>query len=807
MNNNFELFSSWPISQGMKNFLSWEEKWPRTLSLGSDSMLLLLQTLSEELKDVNYFSSLDDTHQFFEFFKKLIESKPQGSQVLKEINTINSDIFEKTSLKKSFNSSEAKIAVEYLNLLKFCFEADQGYLLARPEITLRPHHFLILSKIRFESANFLTQFHHTLLTSFECKKFLENSSVLLESISNLAKSIKKKHFENNARAVMQLFHTLGILADRLKTFQDLPLNTSNLEPLIQEKSRLIYRRFKPFVENRLLKYSYYKFFLVQAFHATENFTQLCQSDAYRALCISEYDRFLDNYHCAVDQFPHFLIDIKNNNQSEIDLHNACMAMRRAEAFVPWMEDNFDFRSNYNLSQYTLHLSASEKDFFIDKFLFEQDDPLKKSYSVPATYFQVKQSKPTDSLLGSAYTYSMDSATWVHEYIHHLTALFINNLELDLTLIEGLAELNSVGICSKRHIRDLRNFVNDTFIFEFFKVRKYPFYFNALKWVAYLVNEQPELFKRWMGFLQKNDTEGFYDSLDAFIDNDLNRQAFVNWSHQQVNTCNTYLINFPQGHQPPILYLKDISAYLNKLQNFSEPNVILSKRDLSSQALELDVYEAIVNSCFSRETQERSKERWQRIGTGIPLYLTALFAGMTSSILDDVGLIYKDNYPSLPAYLTNSFKPFVFAGTSAGLNAIFFDQAVVEIEERFARFFVYFVMNFLAVVIAQPINKQLADWIQNKALNFFVQMMTWTLLWNPSLFLSESSQLFSTLFLQVTQALCFKVGEETYQIGKKVCSPFWKRKTPPALNIEAEFLNSDNDEEPFVSNVNLRVFKQ
>ncbi|TLY47251.1 MAG: hypothetical protein E6K54_06400 [Gammaproteobacteria bacterium] len=482
-------------------------------------------------------------------------------------------------------------------------------------------------------------------------------------------------------------------------------------------------------------------------------------------------------------------------------------MRRAEAFVPWMEDNFGFRSHYNVSQYTLHLSASEQDFLIDKFLFEKDDPLKKSYSVPATYFQAEKSRQTDILMGSAYTYSLDASTLVHEYTHHLTALFINNLELDLTIIEGLAELNSVGICSERHIRDLKNYVNDSYIFEFFKVRKYPFYFNALKWVAYLINEQPELFKKFINFLQKNDTEGFYDGLDAFIDNDFNRQAFVNWSHQQVNSCITYLSRFPKGHQPPILYLKDISAYLNKIQNFSEPNVILSKRDLSSQAMELDVYEAIVNSCFSRETQERSKERWQRIDTGIPLYLTALFAGMTSSILDDVGLVYKDNYPSLPAYLTKGFKPFVFAVTSAGLNTIFFDQAVVEVEERFARFFVYFVMNFLAVVIAQPINKQLADWIQNKALNFFVQMMTWTLLWNPSLFLSESRQLFSTLFLQVTQALCFKVGEETYQMGKRICSPFWKRKTPPAFNIEAEFLNSDNDEEPFVSNVNLRVFKQ
>ncbi len=99
----------------------------------------------------------------------------------------------------------------------------------------------------------------------------------------------------------------------------------------------------------------------------------------------------------------------------------------------------------------------------------------------------------------------------------------------------------------------------------------------------------------------------------------------------------------------------------------------------------------IDSCLSYKIQDRG---WQRMETGIPLYLTALFAGMTSSILDDVGLIYKDNYPSLPAYLNNGFKPFVFAATIAGLNSVFFDQTVGEVEERFARFFVYFVINYL-----------------------------------------------------------------------------------------------------------------
>lgn len=95
-------------------------------------------------------------------------------------------------------------------------------------------------------------------------------------------------------------------------------------------------------------------------------------------------------------------------------------------------------------------------------------------------------------------------------------------------------------------------------------------------MAYLVDEQPELFKTLMGFIQKNDTEGFYVTRDKFIDN-FNKQKFVTWSQQQVNICNTYLNIFPDGHQSPAFYLKDINTYLDQAQNITEPKLSLTKR--------------------------------------------------------------------------------------------------------------------------------------------------------------------------------------------------------------------------------------
>lgn len=800
MDDDVELFSSWPISPGMKRFLSCEDNWPAVLSQSSNATLLFLQTLSAEFKGVNYFSSLDNTEQFFAFFKKLIECKPQDSQVLTEISTIQSDIFKKMCLKKSFNSREAKVAIEYLDFLKVCLTVDHGYLLARPEMSIGPNLFLTLSKIRFKSADYLTQFRHTLLASVDRKKFLEDHEVLLNVISNLAKSIKKQTAENNPQAAMQLLDVLGVLTNRLQTSHDRNLTLSALENSIHQKSRFIYRRFKPFVEDKLLKYSYYKLFLAQVYQSTKNLAQLCQSHAYRKQCISEYDRFIDIYHCATGQFPSFLIEFQHNNQSQTDLDKVCSAMRETEIFVTWMKNNFGFKPNYNCSQFTLHIASSEKDFLIDKFLFEREDALKKSYSVKASYFPAENSSQIEPFLGSAYTSTVDYSLLAHEYIHHLTALYINNLELDLTLIEGLAELNSVGICSERHIRDLRNSVNDTFIFEFLKARKFPFYFNAFKWVAYLVNEQPQRLKEFLSFLQNNNTQGFYATLDTLINNELNRQAFVTWAHRQVTFCNSYLKHFPNGHQPPSIYLVEITAHLNQTTTLGSPKIILTKRDVSSHSTAIDLHETLKGASLTVQDS-----RWQGMEGGPSLALTALFSGVASSMFDDLGLYYQDSYPSLPLYLNNGLKPFIFAAISANLNSVFYDQTVSQVDEKFARLFVYFVMNFLGVLIAQPLNKKLTEKIQNQALNFFIQVLTWTLLWNPSLFLSEASQIVSTIFLQVTQALWFKMGEESVQLGKRMCSPFWDRKKSQTFDIKDAFLESDNDEKLVVNQSTLKLY--
>jgi hypothetical protein len=87
-------------------------------------------------------------------------------------------------------------------------------------------------------------------------------------------------------------------------------------------------------------------------------------------------------------------------------------------------------------------------------------------------------------------------------------------------------------------------------------------------------------------------------------------------------------------------------------------------------------------------------------------------------------------------------------------------------------------NFLGVIVGQPLTQKIAETIHNKLMCFFVQSLTWALLWNPSLFASEYLDIIPVVCMQLLQGLFFKTGEETYTLAKKTCnspSSFWRKK--------------------------------
>ena len=101
------------------------------------------------------------------------------------------------------------------------------------------------------------------------------------------------------------------------------------------------------------------------------------------------------------------------------------------------------------------------------------------------------------------------------------------------------------------------------------------------------------------------------------------------------------------------------------------------------------------------------------------------------------------------------------------------------------------LNFLGVIVGQPLTQKIAETIHNKLMCFFVQSLTWALLWNPSLFASEYLEIIPVVCMQLFQGLFFKTGEETYALAKKTCnspSSFWRKKAPRSAD-EDQVLNN------------------
>lgn len=788
-------FSAWEISKSLKILLIKENKWNDHFLIDPSILAAVLNTLYEQIKRVNFFNSPAETTLFFKFLRALVESKPHNDEVLREFSQITAEILDKLTLETRFDNKQEKVVLHYLKLLALMLEPKHRYLFEKPEIGLWTNDFQKISRTPFNSSELLSQFRNTLQLSFQSTPFIKNYPALIQTISELACSLDKANIDSNELAAMKLFDTLGALDHTLKTTQvyRIKINQASVKQSIQQARNLVYNEFIPYVEENFLQFIVYKSYLTRSYPNSTNLIALCNAENYRAQCQSDYIRFKDSYRCITEQFIDFSIDIKNNNHSKLDLDRLCMAMRTAESFIDFLKE-FGLNPYYNESQYSLHMADSKKNFRIDKFLFEREDTPETSHTVLATYFQLEKSTSIEPLSGSTYTYTTDLHAIIHEYIHHLYSLFVKNIEFDLTSTEGVAELYAAGVCPINSMHDLRNFVNDTFIFEFLKTRRYPFYFNALKWVGYLVNEQPLLFTKLVSFLQKNDTQNFYASLDSFIGNATNIKSFVDWSNQQVNTCNQYWSIFPEGHQPPLIYLDSVKAYLNQTPTIEQSSFNFHnarKRDLLVCSHN-EPYETVSYSTI--ETKSAFKEFNQQVRIGMPLLSASFLAGLNSIALDDLGLSYKDKCPSLPAYINYGLKPLVFAVVSAGLNSLLFDRTV-EAEEKFARLFTYFVMNYLSVIIGQPLTQKIAEKIQNKILCFFVQMLTWTLLWNPSLFISENNKILPTLFLQLAQGFCFKAGEETFRLGKNICSSvssFWYKKQPQALTIEDAFIANDQE---------------
>ncbi|MEN9916512.1 MAG: hypothetical protein RLY40_444 [Pseudomonadota bacterium] len=170
---------------------------------------------------------------------------------------------------------------------------------------------------------------------------------------------------------------------------------------------------------------------------------------------------------------------------------------------------------------------------------------------------------------------------------------------------------------------------------------------------------------------------------------------------------------------------------------------------------------------------------------LTLPMSAWMGGLLSANLERIGERYQPFCPSLPAYMQYGFKPFLSALMSSGYQYFRIEHAL-DIDESFARLLTYFMLNFLGVIVGQPLTKTLAATIQNKLISFLIQALTWTLLWNPSLFTSDYLEIIPMIGMQLLQGLFFKLGEETLTLAKKsydFSASFWHKPELKVLSQE------------------------
>jgi hypothetical protein len=424
----------------IKNLLKVKRQ-KRNNYFNSSETISILNGLALQIKTVNFFEVDYKFIKFLGFLKAFVRTKPEDSTALKEFNQVCQEIQCKITEQSTFNKSQINIIMEYLKLWNVMLKPNHRYLFDKNEMAINAEDLKKISSTLADrakpiSSEVLSSFRKTLKHSFNSIKFLNDYPALLQIILNLAKSIEKKNSDTDLElAAMKLFESLGSLARALKASANKQVALYRLPQAIKtvNTARIeLYALFKPFVNKDRLKSIVYELFLRRSYKDDTNadLPRLCSSQKYIRQCKSDYPRFTKKYSCLADNSS-FAINIEYNNTSATELVKACLAMRDGESFIDWMKE-MGFNPRYAASQYLLRIAESESDFFINVFLFERDEFKRAALdqSVLAWYFPKKTKQ--SYLRGITYSYSTIPSVLVHEYIHHLYSLFLQDIMLDLT---------------------------------------------------------------------------------------------------------------------------------------------------------------------------------------------------------------------------------------------------------------------------------------------------------------------------------------------------------------------------------------
>jgi hypothetical protein len=512
----------------------------------------------------------------------------------------------------------------------------------------------------------------------------------------------------------------------------------------------------------------------------------------------ENSRFTKKYRCLPRNRSAPKINIHYNATEALKIPKAkllqlCHGMRQTENYLfPWLEELGvsikPFKSNYQL-----YLAISKKDYLMDAVLAVGVDKSK------TLGFYLPKPIKNGVVSGEAYTYVFDSLrTVIHEYYHHLYSLLVAPAGIrDKNYNEGAAEWISGGVCSIKFnelllnetdlmgLRDGSYARSSAFLWVSYLINEQlPLYTRLVKFLQ--AGESAKLKVAVNQFLSNTDhVEDFLDwiALRSKVCKQYNRRysdlpskpvLFLvdipiahNASYPRVTTSSAKVASTStttsqrsgnathptiSGKATPAMapvtektsasYSEPIETsatdtrmhYYNvtSLTTTNTETIIVPFVPLHSSSIESTRSNATLPTESNISTEPKT---WKL--TGFPpsylFFLPGSFAaGMGSVALDAVG----EKYPNLRGFIKYLVRPLILSHITASLDqrllgSLFFDHTLWSL-------FSYLGLNYIGLTIAdisEPICKKIAEKIHSQWIEFFIQVILWSFLWNPGLWMS------------------------------------------------------------------------
>lgn len=570
---------------------------------------------------------------------------------------------------------------------------------------------------------------------------------------------------------MKLLDTLGSLKHELIISAKKPEAIYNLSYVIRhinEAKSKLYNQFKLYIPEDRLKSIVFELFLRAIYEkkSTANLAKLCNSPAHTHQCKSNFPRFKKKFLCLGGS-SHFSIIIQHNNVSNTELLKACRVMRNRQTIFVDHARKMNLKPRNPISRYLLRLSESPSIFRTIVFLYQGEIP---TPNVDALYFPGENKQ--NYLLGTAYSYNKSPMVLAHEYIHHLQSLYIPDITFDLISTEGMAELFANGICYSQDFYQLYQSVNNISIFELIKSKAFPYY-NAFKWVAYLINKEFAFYQKLLHLLQKNKKAEFNFELDNFIKNPKYIEDFIVWLNLQLNTC------FAYQKRPNYLNLENITVYLDDIikqldSNSSCPIPTISQVVASNSSVTRE-YRMSRPQTQSTKGLMFASNKWElnpiqsddlefplANETGLIPYVPK--NGISDEILNFLpikSLLMGCLFGGLNRFCRPNkyLEPLLFSLISRGVNNHMLGS--FSESESMDNFFLYLSVSYVAFFLNRPLTKIIVEKIQNQCMSFLIQSLTWMLFLNPSFLFSENftQSIIPMFFTQLLNSMVFKMGEK------------------------------------------------